>query len=121
MLKLIAGGGYLQVFGLNPDHGRFNLGWRLKTVPRNLDQVVHPCQELDIDGQSAVEIAARPGDQSHRELPLEHEDCAAENGPVLKEFKDEGRGDLVRSVGDAEVEERKWYLDSIARNHLKLV
>ena len=50
---------------------------------------------------------------------LEHEDGAAEEGAVQEEFEDEGRGDLVRHVGHAHVEERQVRLDRISDEHLQ--
>ena len=50
---------------------------------------------------------------------LEHEDGAAEEGAVQEELEDEGRGDLVRHVGHAHVEERQVGLDRISDEHLQ--
>ena len=52
---------------------------------------------------------------------LEHEDGAAEEGAVQEEFEDEGRGDLVRHVGNANVKEGQLSLDDITHHDLQLL
>ncbi len=44
-----------------------------QTVHTDLHEVVYPSQQLCVDGQSAVQLVSRGGDQSHGELSLEHQ------------------------------------------------
>ena len=55
----VDGGG--RVFGFNAHDGALDFGWRLETVATDLDQVVNARQQLNIDRQTAVEVATGPG------------------------------------------------------------
>jgi hypothetical protein len=81
--------------------------------------VVHSREKLGVDRESAVERLPWLGQEAHGKLPLEHDDCAAEEGPVGEQLEDDGGGDLVRDVGDAHVEVRELRLQDVALNNLQ--
>merc|ERR1719187_2493289 len=71
-----------RVAGLYSHHAALNL-WRWsEVVLANLHEMIHPCEELGVDGKPAVEFVSRLGHQSLSELALEHENCAPEKGSV---------------------------------------
>ena len=43
----------------------------------NLHEVVDPGKQLGVDGEPAVELVPRLGNQPLGKLPLEHEDCTS--------------------------------------------
>ena len=74
---------------------------RLVAIAADLDQVIYSRQQLDVDRQTAVHIAAWLGYQPLGEFPLKHEHGAAEHWPVLQELEDKWRTDLIRRVRNA--------------------
>ena len=83
--------------------------------------MIHSCQQLHVNAQPAVHIAARFSDKAHRELSLEHEHCTSKHWSVLKELENKRRRYLIGSVGNAQVKERKLGFDCVALDQLELV
>lgn len=83
--------------------------------------MVHLGEQLHIDTQAAVHVTARLGDEPLSEFTLEHEYCTAEHGSVLEELENQGRRDLIRGVGNAQVEKGQLSLDGITLDELELV
>ena len=77
-------------------------------------------QQLAVDREPAVELLRGPRHHAHGKLVLVHYDRGAERGPVRKQLEGEGGGDVVRDVGDAEVEEGQVGLEDVALEHLQL-
>lgn len=67
------------------------------------------------------EIIPWPGHQSEGEFALKHEDGDSWQRTLRKQLEDEWGGDLVRCVGDADVEVREFLLYKIADNDLELL
>ena len=77
--------------------------------------MVYLRQQLHVDTETAVEVRPWLGNQSLRELLLEHQHSAPEDGLLGEQFEDEGRADLVGYIGDADVEEGKLDCEYISR------
>ena len=60
-----------RISWLDPNHARLNLGRRPKVVLAHLHEVVHPRQELRVDGKPAVELVAGLRHEPLRKLPLQ--------------------------------------------------
>jgi len=76
---------------------------------------------LSINGKSAVEFVSGSSNKTLREFQLDHDHSAPEKGSMQQQFEDEGRRDLVRDVGDAQVEKRQFCLDHISNFDLELL
>ena len=119
-VPLLVVDGRRRILGLDAHHARLDLGRRPEVVLADLHQVVDARQQLRVDGQAAVELLARLGRQAERELALEHEYGALEEGPMHEQLEDKGRADLIGHVGHAHVEERQLVLEHVADAYLEL-
>ena len=63
--------GRRRVPGLDPHYARLDLWRRPKVVLAHLHEVVHPRQELRVDGQPAVELVAGLRHEPLRKLSLQ--------------------------------------------------
>ena len=111
----VDGGGWVSWFDAH-DAG-FDLGWWSKVVASDLEELIDFGEELGVDRESAVEGLPGPGRQPESEFLLKHEDGAPKHGAVGQEFKDKARRDLVRDVGDTNIEERPFGFESIPLNN----
>lgn len=102
------------------DDAALDLGRRAKIVLADVHRQVDLRIQLNIRGEARPELSAGSRDEPHRELALEHQDRDAEEGAVREEAEDEGRGDLVWCVGDADVEVRERGLYEVADDDLQL-
>lgn len=59
-----------------------------------LENVVDSGEQLRVDRETAVELISGLGGEAKCKLSLEHQDGAAEKGPVLEKLENERRGDL---------------------------
>jgi hypothetical protein len=76
---------------------------------------------LSVDGKSAVEFVPGSSNKTLRKFQLDHDHSTSEKGSMQQQFEDEGRRDLVRDVGDAQVEERQFCLDHVSNFDLELL
>ena len=74
---------------------------------------------MGIDGEAAIELVAGLGRETLGEFFLEHDDRAPEHGAVREELEEEGGGDLVRDVGDADVEEGEGDFEDVPLDDLQ--
>ena len=103
-----------RVLWLDSHDTTLNLrGW-LETVLGYLDEVVDSREKLDIHAEPAVHIGTGLSEQPLRELSLKHEYCASELGSMLQQLKDQRTTNLVGRIGNADIEERHWCLNSIS-------
>ena len=110
-----------RILRLDSDHTTLYLGRWLETIASNLDQVVNARKELDVNAESTVHIGAWFGYQPLSKFSLEHEYRTSEHRPVLQQFKDKRRRNLVWRVCNTNIE--KWHLrfDSISLNQTKFM
>ena len=94
--------------------GRLDVRRRSEVVLAHVHHVVDLGVELHVRGQTRPERGTGLRDEAHRELALEHQYRHAEERPVRQETEDERGRDLVRCVGDADVEVREVRLHEIA-------
>jgi hypothetical protein len=94
--------------------GRLDVRRRTKVVLAHVHYVVDLGVELYVRGQTRPERGTGLRDEPHRELALEHQYGHAEERPVGQETEDERGRDLVRRVGDADVEVGELRLHEIA-------
>lgn len=104
---------------LNAHHTGLDLWWGSEVVLAHLHDHVDTGQELCVYTQPAVEFVTRLGYQTLCKLPLEHENCTAEVRTMEEQFEDQWGTDLVRDVGDAQVEERQFRLQHITDKDLQ--
>lgn len=94
--------------------GRLDVRRRAEIVLAHVHHVVDLGVELHVRGQTRPERGTRLRDEPHRELALEHQYGHAEERSVGQETEDERGRDLVRRVGNADVEVGELRLDEIA-------
>ena len=106
---------------LDLDDARLDLWGRAEVVLADLHDVGDLRQQLGVDGEAAVELVTRLGDETKGELALEHEKRGPEDGPVEEQLEHNRRGDLVRQVGDADIKVGQLGLEDISNNNLEPV
>lgn len=74
--------------------------------------------ELDVGGETTPEIVAWSSDESESEFALEHEDGTSKEGAVGEKLEDERRGDLVWSIGDADVKVGEFGLAEVSKHNV---
>ena len=77
-----------RIFGFDTDYRRLDLGRRFETIATHFDKMIDASEQLNIDRETTVKVTARLRDETHGELPLEHENGSAEDWPVLEQFED---------------------------------
>ena len=99
--------------------GRFDVRRRAEVILAHAHHVVDLGVELHVCGQTRPERGTGLRDEPQRELALEHENGHAEQRPVRQEPEDERRRDLVRRVGDTDVEVGEFGLHKVADHDLE--
>mmetsp|Transcript_17832 Transcript_17832/g.53666 ORF Transcript_17832/g.53666 Transcript_17832/m.53666 type:complete len:400 (+) Transcript_17832:82-1281(+) len=106
--------------GHDLDHHGVDLRRGVEAAPGDFAHAGDLDEEPRVQGQAAVVVLADLRDEPLRELLLEHEDRAAEERAVREEAEDEGRGDLVRHVGRADVEDGPRAAQHVRLLHLEV-
>jgi hypothetical protein len=100
--------------------GRLHERRRAEVVLPDVHEVVHLGVELHIRGEAAPQRSSGARNEAQRELALEHEDRDTEQRAMREEAEDEGGGDLVGRVGDADVEVGKGRFDEVTDHDFEL-
>jgi len=81
----------------------------------------HTRKQLDVCGESTPHFRSWCCGQTQGEFTLKHEHRGADDRSVREEFEHERRRDLVRRVGDADVEIREIGFDEIAKDDFEFL
>ena len=49
--------------------------------------MVDTCEKLNVHTEATIQVTSRFGDETHRELTLEHEDSTSEDRSMLKKLE----------------------------------
>ena len=76
--------------------------------------------ELNVCGKATPKVVTWSSDKTECKFTLKHEDCTSKKRSVGEKFKDEWRRDLIRGVGNADVEIGEFGFAKISEHDVEL-